>query len=790
MNINVDPARLAPGMLDAGRFAVGQPVSRKEDPVLLRGEGRYTDDLNLPGQLHAVIVRSRVAHGHLRGIDAEAARAMPGVHAIITASDLIAAGIHPMQVNVTGANHDGRPTPKPTQMALATDKVRYVGDPVAVVIADTHDQAKDAAEAVLLDIETLPAVTEPEDAAAPDAPLLYDDVPGNLVLDWKFGNEAAVADAFTRAAHVTKLRIRNSRIVVCAMEPRSALAEFHDGRYVLRVGCQGAFGMRNGIKNILGVHQEEVRVLTGNVGGSFGMKASVYPEYIAILFAAKALGRPVKWTDERGDGFLSDSHGRDHDHTAELALDAEGNFMAMRVTGFGNVGANLSNSTTLPPTMNIMKNMIGVYRTPLIYGAVRCVFTNTTPVGAYRGAGRPEGNYYMERLIDTAAREMRIDPIELRRRNHITPDMLPYKAPSTMEYDSGDFPTVLDRALEAADWDGYAARRAESRKRGRVRGRGIGQYLEVTAPASAEMGGIRFENDGTVTIVTGTLDYGQGHASAFAQVLVDALGVPFDKINLLQGDSDQLIAGGGTGGSRSIMQSGNAIMAASDIVIEQGRKLAAHVLEAAVADIEFSRGRFTIAGTDRGIGIMDLAAKAQGALDVPDEVPQTLDASIAFPGVTSAFPNGCHICEVEIDPETGHIDVVKYSTVNDFGVLVNPMLVMGQAHGGIMQGIGQALTESVVYDEDGQLQTGSFMDYALPRADCAPMFSFLSHPVPARTNKLGAKGCGEAGCAGSLPSVMNAVVDALSEFGVTHIDMPATPQKVWAAIQGAEKRAA
>ena len=784
MNVTVDPSRLSPE-----RFAVGQPVSRKEDPVLLRGEGRYTDDLNLPGQLHAVVVRSRIAHGLLRGVDTEVARQMPGIHAIYTAADLLAGGIHPMSANVTGANHDGRPTPKPHQMALADGKVRYVGDPIAFVVAETCEQAKDAAEVVLPDIDALPAVVEPHEAAVLGAPLLYDDVPGNLVLDWKFGPEAAVADAFARAAHVTRLAIRNSRIVVCAMEPRSALAQYEDGRFVLRVGCQGVFGLRNALKAVLGVHQDQVRVLTGNVGGSFGMKASLYPEYVAALFAAKMLGRPVKWTDERSEGFLSDSHGRDHDHTAELALDKEGHFMALRVTGYGNVGANLSNSTTLPPTMNIVKNMIGVYRTPLIAASVRCLFTNTSPVGAYRGAGRPEGNYYMERLVDTAAREMRIDPVDLRRRNHITPDMLPYKAPSTMEYDSGDYPAVLERALEAADWDGFAARKTESRRHGRVRGRGIGHYLEVTAPASAEMGGIRFESDGTVTIVTGTLDYGQGHASAFAQVLVDALGVPFEKVNLVQGDSDQLIAGGGTGGSRSIMQSGNAIMEASGVVIEQGRKLAAHMLEAAAADIEFSAGRFTIAGTDRGIGLMQLASQLQGAQDLPDEVPQTLDASIVFAGAPSAFPNGCHIAEVEIDPETGHIDVVKYSTVNDFGVLVNPMLVEGQAHGGIVQGIGQALTEAVAYDEDGQLQSGSFMDYALPRADDAPMFSFLSHPVPARTNKLGAKGCGEAGCAGSLPSVMNAVVDALSEYGVSHIDMPATPQKVWAIIEANRRTA-
>ncbi len=772
-------------LLPPDRFAIGQPVSRLEDPVLLRGEGRYTDDLNLPGQLHAVMVRSRLAHGRLRGVDAADALAMPGVLGVYLAADLAAAGINAMPANVTGQNHDGRPIPKPHQMALATDRVRYVGHPLAVVVAETAKQAKDAAEAVLADIDALPAVTDVAEAAASGAPQLYDDAPGNVVLDWKYGDMPRVNAAFAAAAHVTRLRIRNSRIVVAAMEPRAALAEIdpEDGRVILRVGCQGVFGLRAALAGILGVATEKVRVLTGNVGGSFGMKASVYPEYIAILHAAKQLGRPVKWADERSESFLSDSHGRDHDHTVELALASDGTFMALRVTGFGNVGAVLSNATTLPPTMNIVKNIIGVYRTPLIAAEVTCVFTNTSPVGAYRGAGRPEGNYYMERMVDTAAREMGIDRLELRRRNQISPDMMPYAAPNAMVYDSGDFPAVFERALAACDWDGFAARRAESRKRGRVRGLGVAQYLEVTAPGSPEMGGIRFEADGTVTIVTGTLDYGQGHATPFAQVLVDRLGVPFERVRLLQGDSDQLIAGGGTGGSRSIMASGNAISEASDTVIENGRKLAAHVLEAATADIEFSAGRFTIAGTDRGIGIMDLAAKLRAGAPRPPDLPATLDASLVFAGAPSAFPNGCHVAEIEIDPETGQIDVVRYGMVNDFGVLVNPMLVEGQAHGGIVQGIGQALTESVVYDADGQPQTGSFMDYCLPRADDTPAFSFLSHPVPARTNKLGVKGCGEAGCAGSLPAVMNAVVDALSEFGVTHIDMPATPQKVWAAMR-------
>ncbi len=778
----------APDMLAPGRFAVGQPVSRLEDPVLLRGEGRYTDDMNLPGQAYAVVVRSRMAHGVLNGIDTEAARAMPGVLAVVTAADLVSAGIKPMNANVIGKNHDDRPIPKPVQMALATGKVRYVGEPVAFVVAETVQQAKDAAEAVMLDIDSLPTVLTAEEAVKPGAPQLYEEAPGNVILDFKFGDHAAVDAAFAKAAHITRMKIVNSRIVVCAMEPRSALAEWDaaEGRFVFRVGCQGVFGMKSNLSKIMGVEADKLRVLTGNVGGSFGMKG-VYPEYVCALYAAKALGRPVKWTDERSDSFLSDSQGRSHEHVQELALDAEGNFLAIRVTGFGNIGAVLSNSTTQPPTMNIVKNVIGVYRTPALSVQVQCVVTNTTPVGAYRGAGRPEGNYYMERLIDTAAREMGRDPIELRRRNHILPGMMPYKAPSSMEYDSGDFPTILDRALQASDWDGFAARKAESRAHGKLRGRGIGQYLEVTAPANNEMGGIRFEEDGSVTIVSGTLDYGQGHWTPFAQVLVDKLGVPFDKIRLVQGDSDQLLAGGGTGGSRSAMNGGNAIAVSSEEVIARGTKIAAHVLEAAAADIEFSRGRFSIAGTDRGIGIMELAEKLRGGLALPEGVPATLDVAMVVPGVPSAFPNGCHIAEVEIDPETGVVEVVKYSTVNDFGTLLNPLMVEGQAHGGIVQGIGQALGEAMVYSEDGQLLTGSYMDYHIPHAADVPGFGFISHPVPARTNGLGAKGCGEAGCAGALPSVMNALVDALAEYGVTHIDMPATQEKVWAVIQGARK---
>jgi carbon-monoxide dehydrogenase large subunit len=781
MNAPFDPA-----FLTNEKFAVGQPVSRKEDPVLLRGEGRYTDDLNLPGQLYGVTVRSRMAHGELRSIEADVAREMPGVHLIVTAADLDAAGIKNMPA-AAAKNRDGTPTPRPRQRPLATDRVRYVGEPIAMVVAETAKQAKDAAESIFVDIDSLPAVTTASAAAADDAPQLHADAPGNCCLDFHYGDSEQVAQAFARAAHVTKLSLRNNRIVVCPMEPRSAIGEYDatNDRLILRLGCQGVFGQRNLLSGILGVPVDKLRILTGNVGGSFGMKASAYPEYICLLYAARTLGRPVKWTDERSESFLSDSHGRDHEMTAELALDTDGTFLALRVTGYGNLGAWLSNATTIPPTMNTVKNIIGVYATPLIEVSSKCIFTNTTPVGAYRGAGRPEGNYYMERLVETAAREIGIDRVELRRRNHIQPGQMPYRSPSRMLYDSGEFPTVMEKALIAADWDGYAAREAKSRARGKVRGRGIGHYLEVTADAGNEMGGIRFETDGSVTIITGTLDYGQGHASPFAQVLTQKLGVPFEKIRLLQGDSDELIAGGGTGGSRSMMQSGGAIVAASDLVIEQGKQAAAHFLEAAAADVEFVRGRFNIAGTDLGIHIMDLAERLRVSGQLPDAVPRTLDVSHVFKGVPSAFPNGCHIAEVEVDPDTGVVEIVKYTTVNDFGVLVNPMLVAGQAHGGIAQGVGQALMEHVVYDESGQMLTGSYMDYGLPRASDLPGLGFESHPLPARTNPLGAKGCGEAGCAGSLPAVMNALVDALSEFGITHIDMPATPLRIWQAIQEA-----
>ena len=782
MNLQNDPQSFA-----LMKFGIGQPVRRTEDPMLVRGEGCYTDDIKLTGEAYAVMVRSRIAHGVIKGIDTAAARNMPGVLGVYTGADLAAYGT--LKCIVPFNNRDGTPMKRPPRPALATDKVRFVGDPVAFVVADTLLQAKDAAEAVEVDIDALPAVVRPEEAARPGAPLIHDEAPGNVALDYHFGDSEQVAAAFAKAAHVTRLKLVNSRVVVNAMEPRAAIG-LHDpasGRFTLHAPSQGAFGMRGNMAEILKVEPKQVRILTGHVGGSFGMKSAPFPEYVCVLHAARALGRPVKWTDERSGSFVSDSHGRDHDLTAELALDADGTFLALRITNFGNMGGFLAQVAPMPSTLNTVKNVQSVYRTPLIEVSTKCMFTNTSHVSAYRGAGRPEGNYYMERVIDAAAAEMGIDRLELRRRNQIRPREIPIKTASGSTYDSGDFPGVLKHALEVADVKGFGRRKRESRKRGKIRGLGIGSFLEVTAPPSKEMGGIRFEFDGTVTIITGTLDYGQGHAAPFAQVLSDKLGIPFERIRLLQGDSDELLAGGGTGGSKSIMHSGTAIVEASAKVIDQGKQIASHVLEAAAADIEFAHGRFVIAGTDRSIGIMELADKLRSGLNLPEGVPSTLDIRHVSDGPgASTYPNGCHVCEVELDPDTGVIAVVKYSSVNDFGTVINPLIVEGQLHGGVIQGIGQALMEMTVYDEDGQFLTGSFMDYALPRASDSPEVAVVDHPVPATTNVLGVKGCGEAGCAGSLTSVMNAIADALSEFGIPHMDMPATPYRVWRAIQDAK----
>jgi carbon-monoxide dehydrogenase large subunit len=794
MNLHQAAARpadqLAADKLAVEKFAVGQSVPRSEDPMLLRGQGRYTDDVSLPGQAYAVMVRSRNAHGIIRAIRLDAARKMPGVLAIYTAADLEAYGA--LKCVVPLKNRDGTPMKKPWRGALAKGKVRYVGDPVACVIAETVNAAKDAAEAVEIEIEALPALTSPADAVRDGAPLLYDDVPANVPLDYHYGDTAAVDAAFAQAAHVTRMDLVNSRVVVNAMEPRAAAAAYDGDRFTLYVCSQGVTSMRANIAEALGVDAKAVRILTGQVGGSFGMKGGVFPEYICILHGTRTLGRPVKWTDERSGSFFSDSHGRDHGVTAELALAEDGTFLAIRIKCFADMGAFLSPMGPFPGTVNIVKNVQSMYRTPLIEVSAKCVFTNTSQTGPYRGAGRPEGNYFMERMIDTAASEMGIDRMTLRRRNQIRPQELPYKTASDVTYDSGDFAALTKQAFELADGKGFAGRKRESRKRGKLRGLGIGNFLEVTAPPAKELAEITFNADGTVTLTTGTLDFGMGHATPFAQVLSQQLGVPFEKIKLVQGDSDLLVMGGGSGGSKSLMHSGTAIVEASAKIIEKGKEAASHILEAAPSDIEFQHGRFVIAGTDRSISVMELAQTLRnGAARLPPDAPKSLDVTHISDGPSApTFPNGCHVAEVEVDPDTGVVEVIKYVCVNDFGNVVNPLVVAGQLHGGVVQGIGQALMEMTVYDGDGQLLTGSFMDYAMPRATDAPLFVLAEHPVPAKTNPLGVKGCGEAGCAGALTSVMNAVINALADHGVRHIDMPLTPFRIWKALQNANRTGA
>jgi carbon-monoxide dehydrogenase large subunit len=697
----------------------------------------------------------------------------------------------PLKCNLPLKNRDGssiRYTPRP---ALAGDKVRFVGDPVACVIAETVAQAKDGAEAVTIDVEPLPVVLKPADAVKPGAPLVFDGVPNNIALDYHYGDAAKVAEAFSKAKHITRLETSNQRMVVNAMEPRAAIGEYDAvaSKWTLYSTSQGVHGMKTSLMDILSAPADKVRVVTGQVGGSFGMKAAVYPEYVCILHAARMLKRPVKWTDERSGSFVSDHHGRAQDMVMEIAFDEKAHIIAMRLTGYGDMGGYLAQFGPLLPTGNQVKNIASIYRTPLIEVATKCVFTNTNFVSAYRGAGRPEGNYYVERALDLAASELGIDRIDLRKRNMIRKSDLPFKAASDMTYDCGDFLGVLKRALELADYAGFKRRKRESKKRGLLRGFGIGCFLEVTAAPGKELGAIHFEADGTVTIITGTLDFGMGHATIYAQILSDLLDVPFDRIRIVEGDSDRMAFGGGSGGSRSVMFVGAALTESAAIVVERGKQIASYVLEASVSDIEFKAGQFIISGTDRSIGLLDLAARLRGGLTLPDGAPSSLNVDhVVKDPVPSAFPNGCHIAEVEVDPETGVPHVVRYSAVNDLGTIVNPLLVEGQIHGGVVQGLGQALLEQAIYDSDGQLVTGSFMDYAMPRAHDAPMINVVSHPIPTISNPLGAKGCGEAGTSGGLPSVANAVIDALSDYGIRHLEMPMTPARIWQAIEAAKRK--
>jgi len=774
------------------KFAIGQAVRRVEDARLLHGHGRYSDDVDLPRQVHAVLVRSPHAHATIGRIDTRDALAAPGVLAVLTGADLAADGVRAMPTDRTRKRRDGAPafaTPRPL---LARERVRHVGDPVALVIADTRERAADAAERVAVEYEPLPAVVGTADARRSGAPVVWDDAPENVAFVWSAGPSDAVTRAFESAQHVTRLDFVVSRVAVAPMEPRAAVGDYdrRTERYTLHTGIQGPHGTRTLLAATLGVEQNRVRVVSADVGGSFGMRSGLYPEMALVLWAAKRLGRPVKWTSSRREGMLTDEAGRDNVSTVELALDRDGTFTALRIGVTLNIGAYLTPRSAGPGTNNV-GGVAGVYRTPAIHHETIGVYTHTTPTGPYRGAGRPEATYAIERVIDVAARELGIDPVELRRRNLIPPSAMPFKTGLVFTYDCGDFARGMDMALGLADHAGFAKRRAQARERGKLRGLGIANAIEVAGgPYTAvnpDTAQIRVNPDGSVTLFAGSTTMGQGNDTAFTQIIADRLGVPPARVQVLSGDTDALGAGRGNGGSGALTVGGSAVLRATEKIVERGRRIAAQLLEAAPEDVALRDGRFTVAGTDRGVAFAEVARAAYVPKSLPAGFEPGFSETAAFTPPAVTFPNGCHVCEVEIDEATGVVRIVRHTVVDDVGRIVNPLLVKGQIHGGVVQGLGQGLFETLVYDETGQLLAGSFMDYAMPRADDVPSFEVDSYEVPTKVNPLGAKGVGEAGTVGALPAFMNAVNDALAPLGVRHLDMPVTPERVWAAMRTAKR---
>ncbi len=779
------PGQTAHG--SALRFGSGHEVPRSEDGPLLTGKARFTDDLTVAGETHAVFVRSPLAHADIRSIDAGAARAMPGVHAVITGKDAVDAGLGAIPAVVPIVGSDGKPMYTTGWPVLAADRVRYVGEAVAIVVAETLRQAQDAAEAVVVDLEARPAASNVERALAPDAPSLWDGAPGNVALRWEDGDKAAVDAAFAAAHHVERVRLVDTRLAPTAMEPRAAIAAYDaaSGRYTLTAPTQGVALVRRVLAEfVLKLPVDSLRVLTHDVGGGFGMKAQAYPEYGAVLHAAKVVGRPVRWTATRLESFLGDTHGRDGILEGELALDADGRFLGLRARTTVGIGPYTTTFSAIFTTANTKNCLSSVYVIPAIHLAVTDVFTNAAPLGPYRGAGRPEAIYVIERLIDGAARALGIDRAELRRRNLIPASAMPYKTPNGPIYDSGDFATVLDKALAGADWQGFPARRAASERAGKLRGIGIGCFLEVAGGILEEKVDLRFEADGKVALRTGVQAMGQGHLSTFVPLVARRLGIADTDVRLVQGDSDEVPVGTPSVASRSIMMAGSATAMACDSAIEKGRQGAAHLLEAAASDITFENGAFRVVGTDRAIPLLELAGRMRNE-PMPEELSGGLDNVAQFNSPQMSFPNGCHIAEVEIDPQTGIAAFVGYTAVDDVGNALNEMIVEGQIHGGVAQGLGQVLGEAVVYDDDGQLVTASFMDYIMPRADDMPPMAVEHHVVPCTTNPLGVKGAGESGVAGALPSGVSAVLDALAARGITHLDLPHNSERIWQALQSA-----
>ncbi len=776
---------------DRGRVdtLISRPVLRREDSRFVTGHGRYTDDIFVPDEVHAVFVRSDHAHGELKSIDTAAARKHPGVLAVLTGDDLLRAGvgfIHRLPLKGFDLQHT-LDTPRP---GLAQGRVRYVGEPVAMVVAQTRAQASDAATLIGVDIAPLPAVVDVERAVEKGAPTIWTDAPANVAIHWQSGDPAAIDAAFASAAHVTRLKLINTRIFANPIEPRTSIAQYDAAadrftwitpsqgvRYMVRVLCDQVFKFAD----------EKMHVLTYDVGGAFGSKEQPYPEDVALLHAARVVGRPVKWQGTRSENLISDNHARDAVIDCALALDAKGRFLALRADIVAAMGAYFGCNGPNGSIRNTPWGLPQVYRTPLTHAQVTAVMTNAAPIGPYRGAGREQASFIVERLVEEAARQMGIDRVALRRRNLIPAKAIPYKTPAGRLYDSGDFETLMDKALHLADWKGFKARAKASAKRGRIRGQGIANFLECVGGSWHEGSHIRFGDDGRIILVVATQSHGQGHETSFPQVVADKLGVPYDSIELHQGDSADLPAAGfATVGSRSMIMAGSALANTCDIIIDKGRKAAAAHFESDEGDIEFARGVFRVAGTDRAIGLIDLARKvATGPKDLPFA---SLDSEGDYIAPDMHFPNGCHICEIEMDPDTGAITVERYVAVDDVGTIINPPIVHGQVHGGVCQGLGQVFMEHCQYDEDGQFLTGSFMDYAMPRADNMPALITEFHPAPSPKNPLGVKGSGECGVTGSLPALMNAIADALARAGASpEIDMPVTPEKIWRALAIAKR---
>jgi len=776
--------------VSVGKFGIGQPVKRVEDQRFITGRGRYVDDISLPQQSYGVVVMSPHGHARIKKIDTSKAKKAEGVLAVLTAQDLAADKIGiliPAMPEDFGAPKGYRAS----RPLLAADKARCVGDRIAFVVAETEDLARSAAEMVEVDYEPLPAVSTIEEATAPNAPKVYDDNPGNIAFIMAMGNKDAADAAFAKAKHVVSLKITNNRVSANSIETRAALGDYaaDSDSYTLYTTSQNPHGSRSQIAGqVFHIPETKLRVVAPDVGGGFGMKGSVYPEDCLVLWASRRVNRPVKWVSTRAEALAGDAHGRDQVVTGELALDDNGKILGIRAQSRHAVGSHVT-AAAFATSMFSVKLLSGVYDIPAGFIFAQAVLTNTSPMAPYRGAGRPEATYLVERLIERAAVVLNMDPVQLRQKNFIPKAKMPYTNTSGIVYDSGDFARVTDECLKLADHKGFKARRAESKKAGKLRGWGMAYFLEEAAIFNDRMD-LRFDPSGQVTILAGTHSHGQGHATVYAQMVHEWLGVPFENIRFIQGDTNEVPIGRGTYGSRSMMVGGNALKDAANKIIERAKPMAAKMLEAAATDLEFKNGKFTVVGTDKGIELTNVAKAFYAPMFLPKDVGVGLEAAGTFAAEPPCYPNGCHIAEVEIDPQTGVTQVVRYTACDDVGKVMNHMLAEGQVHGGVAQGLGQALMEEIVYDKSGQLLSGTFMDYAMPRADDLPHLDGEMVEVPATTNPLGVKGCGEAGATGAPPAIMAALLDALKPLGIEEFDMPATPQRVWAAINKASPKAA